>query len=150
MSLLSIISLARRIVTQCLRDKRTFALIIIVPSLVMALLGYFYTTGTVNTITIGVVNNDNGMGPVSLSKLVIDQLKLQPNVTVVLLGSSDVDQAVKDKKVDAAVIFNSNFTSGVVTDKKASIDMVSEGTDPAKAGAGREGLRQCRHVSRRQ
>ncbi len=133
MSLLSIISLARRIVTQCLRDKRTFALIIIVPSLVMALLGYFYTTGAVNTITIGVVNNDSGMGPVSLSNLVIDQLKLQPNVTVVLLGSSDAEQAVKDKKVDAAVIFNTDFTSGVVTDKKASIDMVSEGTDPTKA-----------------
>jgi ABC-2 type transport system permease protein len=133
MSLLSVLSLARRIVTQCLRDRRTFALIIIVPSLVMALLGYFYTTGTSNSITIGVVNNDAGMGSISLANLVVNELKLQPNVTVVSLSSADADQWVKDEKVDAAVIFNGNFTSGVIANKKVSIDMVSEGTDPAKA-----------------
>lgn len=129
---LRIFSLARRIVTQCLRDRRTLALVIIVPSLVMALLGYFYTTNAGSTITIGVVDNDNGMGPVTLSKLVIDELKAQPNVTVVSMDSKDVDQAIKDNKIDAAVIFKDNFTAGVLTNKKASIDLVSEGTDQGK------------------
>jgi ABC-2 type transport system permease protein len=133
MSVLSVISLARRIVTQCIRDKRTFALIIIVPSVVMALLGYFYATGTSSAITIGVVNNDAGVGPLSLSNLVIIELNQQPNVTVVFLNSSDVSQQIKDGKVDAAVIFDKNFTSGVVANKKASIDLISEGTDPTKA-----------------
>lgn len=138
MSIRSIFSLARRIVTQCLRDRRTFALIIIVPSLVMALLGYFYTTNAGSTVTLGVVDNDHGMGPVTLSKLVVDELKQQPNITVVPLGIGDVDQAIKDKKIDAAVIFNENFTTGVIHDKKASIDMVSEGTDLTKSAlAGR-------------
>ncbi len=132
MDLSRIVSLARRIVTQCVRDKRTFALIIIVPSLVMALLGYFYTTSTSNAITIGVVDNDQGMGPVKLSQLVVDQLRLQPNVTVVLLGSEDPDQAIKDKKADAAVIFGSGFTSGVLTGKQANMEVVSEGTDQMK------------------
>ena len=71
-------SLARRIVTQCVRDKRTFALIIIVPSLVMALLGYFYTTSSGSAITIGVVDQDQGVGPLKLSQYVVDQLRLQP------------------------------------------------------------------------
>ena len=133
MSLLSVISLARRIVTQCIRDKRTFALIIIVPSVVMALLGYFYATGTSSAITIGVVNNDAGVGPLSLSSLVINELNLQPNVTVVMLNSSDVSQQIKDGKVDAAVIFDRNFTSSVAVNKKASIDLISEGTDPTTA-----------------
>ncbi len=127
-----IISLARRIVTQCVRDKRTFALIIIVPSLVMALLGYFYTTNTSSTITIGVVDQDQGVGLLKMSGFVIDELKQQPNVTVVLLGSEDPDQAIKDKKVDAAVIFDNGFTSGVLAGKQANMEVVSEGTDQMK------------------
>lgn len=132
MDLNRIISLARRIVTQCIRDKRTFALIIIVPSLVMALLGYFYTTSTSNVITVGVVDNDLGMGPMKLSQFVVDELALQPNVTVVQLGGEDPDQAIKDKKVDAAVIFGSDFTSGVLTGRQANMEIVSEGTDQMK------------------
>jgi ABC-2 type transport system permease protein len=127
-----IVSLARRIVTQCVRDRRTFALIIIVPSLVMALLGYFYTTSTSNVITVGVVDQDQGIGPLKLSQLVVDELKLQPNVTVVLLGADDPDQAIKDKKVDAAVTFPANFTAGVMAGRQADLGIVSEGMDQMK------------------
>ncbi|OPY25751.1 MAG: ABC-2 family transporter protein [Methanocella sp. PtaU1.Bin125] len=127
-----ILPLARRIVTQCVRDRRTMGLIIIVPSLVMALLGYFYTTSTSSVITLGVVDQDLGMGPLKLSGFVVDELRLQPNVTVVLLGTEDPDQAIKDKKVDAAVIFGSGFTSGVLTGHQASMEVVSEGTDQMK------------------
>jgi ABC-2 type transport system permease protein len=127
-----IISLARRIVTQCVRDKRTFALIIIVPSLVMALLGYFYTTSSNTTITLGVEDHDLGVGPLKLSQYVVDELRLQPNVTVVLLGPGGVDQAIKDKEVDAAITFPENFTSGIMTGRQANIDVVSEGTDQMK------------------
>jgi ABC-2 type transport system permease protein len=127
-----IVSLARRIVTQCVRDKRTFALIIIVPSLVMALLGYFYTTTTSNAVIIGVADNDQGVGLLKLAPFVVDELRNQPNVTVVLLGSESPDQAIKDKKVDAAVIFASDFTSGILKDKQANMEIVSEGTDQMK------------------
>jgi ABC-2 type transport system permease protein len=127
-----VISLARRIVTQCVRDRRTFALIIIVPSLVMALLGYFYTTSSSNAITIGVVDQDQGVGPLKLSRLVVDQLRLQPNVTVVLLGPGSPDQAIKDKTIDAAVTFPEDFTSGVMSDRQANLAVVSEGTDQMK------------------
>ena len=127
-----IISLARRIVTQCVRDKRTFALIIIVPSLVMALLGYFYTTGSSSAIIVGVADQDLGVGPLTLSKYVVDELRLQPNVTVVLLSPGDVDQAIKDKRVDAAVIFPEDFTSGVMNGRQANLGVVSEGTDQMK------------------
>lgn len=128
-------SLARRIVTQCVRDRRTFALIIIVPSLVMALLGYFYTTGTDSNVTIGVADYDRGVGLLKLSELVVDELRLQPNVTIVLLGTEDPDQAVKDKKVDAAVVFGSGFTSGVIAGRQADIEIVSEGTDQMKTAS---------------
>ncbi len=130
-----IISLARRIVTQCVRDKRTFALIIIVPSLVMALLGYFYTTSSGNMVTIGVVDDDQGVGLLKLAPFVVDELRLQPNATVVLLNTEDPDQAIKDKKVDATVVFGSDFTSGVLAGRQADIEIVSEGTDQMKTAS---------------
>ena len=67
MNALRIISLARRIVTQCVRDKRTLGLIIIVPSIVMALLGYFYTTNTSSMVTLGVADSDAGLGGLNLA-----------------------------------------------------------------------------------
>ena len=127
-----IFPLARRIVTQCVRDKRTLALIIIVPSLVMALLGYFYTTSASSAITIGVADHDLGVGPLKLSSFIIDQLRQQPNVIVVLLGAEGPDQAIKDKTVDAAVTFPENFTSGVVSSRQANLEVVTEGTDQGK------------------
>jgi len=129
-----ILSLARRIITQCVRDKRTFALIIIVPSLVMALLGYFYTTGTAATINIGVVNSDQGIGPMVLSGFITDELKQQPNVTVIAdMNSDDAVQALKDKKVDAVVTFGDNFTSDTVKNRQMNIDLLTEGTDQMKS-----------------
>jgi len=128
-----VLSLARRIITQCVRDKRTFGLIIIVPSLVMALLGYFYTTGTATTINLGVVNTDHGIGTTLLSNLITDELKQQPNVTVIELDPVNASQALKDKKVDAVVTFGDNFTADTVKNKRTNINIVTEGTDQMKS-----------------
>jgi ABC-2 type transport system permease protein len=127
-----ILSLARRIVTQCIRDRRTFALIIIVPSLVMALLGYFYTAGNSTGITIGVADADKGMGNVTLSGAVLDQLKNEQNLTLVSLSAAEVNQSIKDKKIDGAIVFGESFTRDTLINKRISLDIVTEGTDQAK------------------
>lgn len=64
-----ILSLGKRIVMQCLRDKRTIGLIIVVPSLVMLLLGYFFATDTAG-LTIDVVLADHRTGTEHLSQLI--------------------------------------------------------------------------------
>lgn len=129
---LRIASLARRIVTQCLRDRRTFGLIIIVPSLVMTLLGYFYTTSTSNAVIIGVVDEDAGLGSLRLSRDVVDALKEQDSVSVVEVSRAEVDQSLKDKKIDGAVMLGPGFTGDVILGQKAGFDVVTEGTDQGK------------------
>ncbi|BAI60327.1 ABC transporter permease protein [Methanocella paludicola SANAE] len=135
MSPLRILSLARRIITQCLRDKRTFGLIIIVPSIVMALLGYFYTASTTQVVTIGVVNEDLGLGSVMLSHDVVDKLREQGNITVVELSRADVNQSLKDKKIDGAIIFGPGFTEDVLVDQTVYASIVTEGTDQGKSAS---------------
>jgi ABC-2 type transport system permease protein len=133
MSMLRIISLARRIITQCIRDKRTFGLIIIVPSIVMALLGYFYTANSTQVVTVGVVNEDLGLGSVMLSHDVIDQLKVQGNITVVELSRADVNRSLKDKKIDGAIIFGPGFTEDILVNQTVNASIITEGTDQGKS-----------------
>ncbi len=135
MSPLRILSLARRIITQCLRDRRTFGLIIIVPSVVMALLGYFYTTGSSSTVTLGVVNEDAGLGSLSLSRDVVDALRGQDNLTVIEVSRADVNQSLKDKKLDGAIIFGPGFTKDVILNGTVSAEVITEGTDQGKSVA---------------
>jgi len=135
MNALRIISLARRIITQCIRDRRTFGLIIIVPSIVMALLGYFYTTGTTTAITLGVVNEDSGLGSVMLSNDVVGQLQAQGNLTIVEVSRADVNQSLKDKKIDGAIIIGPGFTKDILINQTANAEIIAEGTDQAKSAA---------------
>ena len=135
MNALRIISLARRIVTQCVRDKRTLGLIIIVPSIVMALLGYFYTTNSGSMVTLGVANSDAGLGGLNLAGDVVSELGQQGNLTLVYLSAADVNQSIKDKKIDGAIIFGPDFTKDVILNHTVSAQIVTEGTDQGKSAA---------------
>ena len=135
MNALRILSLARRIVTQCVRDKRTLGLIIIVPSIVMALLGYFYTTNSGTMVTLGVANGDAGLGSLNLADDVVSALGQQGNLTLVYLSAADVNQSLKDKKIDGAIVFGEDFTKDVILNQTVNAEIITEGTDQGKAAA---------------
>ena len=61
-------------------------------------------------VTIGVINNDNGIGTVNAASSIITELKGQTNVTVVSISRDDVNSDLKNGKIDAAVIFPADFT----------------------------------------
>ncbi len=135
MSLLRIVSLARRIMTQIVRDKRTLGLIIIVPSIVMALLGYFYTTNSNSVIALGVANDDAGLGSLNLASDVVDALGQQGNLTIVYVKAADVNQSLKDKKIDGAIIFGPDFTKDAVLNSTVNAQIITEGTDQGKSAS---------------
>ncbi|MCD1294691.1 hypothetical protein CUJ83_06715 [Methanocella sp. CWC-04] len=135
MDALRIISLAVRIVTQCVRDRRTMALIIIVPSLVMALLGYFFATDVTGDIVLGIVDEDQGMGGIKLSTMIADELRTYSNITVVSVDAADADRLIKDKEIDGAVFFSKDFTSDTMVSKKLDMDILTEGVDQARSMA---------------
>jgi ABC-2 type transport system permease protein len=101
----------------------------------MALIAYFFTTGASTAILIGVVDNDGGMGPVDMSSAIIDELKANSNITLAYLNEEEAEGALKDKKVDAVLIFGKSFTSDIVLSKKVRLDIITEGTDQAKSMA---------------
>jgi ABC-2 type transport system permease protein len=128
-----ILSLGKRIVMQCLRDRRTMALIIVVPSLVMLLLTYFFTTAT-GGVTIGIVMADHRTGTEHLSQQIADRLASMDNVTVVYLEEADINASLNNKSVDGVIFFPANFTRNVLASKPSYVRIVSQGNNPAAAG----------------
>ncbi|HTY91839.1 MAG TPA: ABC transporter permease [Methanocella sp.] len=127
-----ILSLGKRIATQCLRDKRTMALIIAAPSLVMLLLAYFFSTSA-GSITIGVVL-DHRTGTEHLSQLIADGLNASDNVTVVYLEEKDINASLNNKSVDGVIYFPPNFTRNVLDSKPSYVKIVTHGNNPSAGG----------------
>ncbi|HTX44494.1 MAG TPA: ABC transporter permease, partial [Methanocella sp.] len=128
-----VLSLGKRIVMQCLRDRRTMGLIIIVPSLVMLLLGYFFATDTAG-LSIGVVLADHRTGTEHLSQLIADQLNASDNVTVLYINEKDINASLNNKSVDGVIYFPPNFTRNVLASEPSYVKIITEGNNPAAAG----------------
>jgi ABC-type Na+ efflux pump permease subunit len=92
------------------KNRQTLGITIVVPIIVLIIIGYIATmVGTVEPVTIGVVNNDNGIGTINAASSIIDELKGKENVTVVSVSQDDVNSELKNRKIDAAVIFPANL-----------------------------------------
>jgi ABC-2 type transport system permease protein len=128
-----ILSMGKRIAMQCLRDRRTMALIIAAPVLVMLLLTYFFTT-TTGGITIGVVL-DHRTGTEHLSQLIADGLNASDNVTVVYLREAEINASLNNKSVDGVIYFPPNFTRNVLDSRPSYVKIITQGNNPAAGGA---------------
>ena len=66
------------------KNRQTLVIAIVVPIIVLSIIGYIVTmVGAAEPVTIGVINNDNGIGTVNAASSIINELKGQTNVTVV-------------------------------------------------------------------
>ncbi len=125
-----VLSLARRIVMQCLRDRRTMGLIIVVPSVVMLLLGYFFTANS-GDITVGIVMADHRVGTEHLSELIADRLNASDNVTVVYVDGKGANASLNNKSVDGVIYFPPNFTRNVLMSQPSYVKIITYGNSPA-------------------
>lgn len=124
-SLKRIGAIAARIITQFRRDPRTVALIFVAPVLVMTLLGFVMTEKTM-TLTIGVVDLDQGaLGP-ALERLLADtELKLKA-----FSGADAMLDEVRDRGLGGGVVIPESFTADFLAGKGyPKLRLVVEGSD---------------------
>ena len=115
------------------KRRQTLAITIMAPIMALIIIGYIVTmVGAAEPVTIGVINNDNGIGTVNAATSIINELNSQTNVTVVSINKNDVNNDLKNSKIDAAIIFPANFTMNLAQ-KNANLSIDLEGTDPSKA-----------------
>jgi ABC-2 type transport system permease protein len=115
------------------RDPRTLAITFLAPSAIFILMWFVMSTMSAPaTINLGVVNEDTGLGNVSLSGTFAGALGLQDNISLNYLARDSVDEAIANGSIDGAVIFGPDFTRGIVTKQGSTIDVIAEGTDQSK------------------
>jgi ABC-2 type transport system permease protein len=133
-----VFTLARRVITQILHDRRTLGLIFLVPIIVLTLAGVLLKSNPEN-IALGVVNEDEGveapapLGHVSLAGLILDEVKNSETFAVTELAREEVDAALKADRIKGAVIFPADFSRVIREGGQTTIRLRLEGSNPSTA-----------------
>lgn len=134
-----ILSLARRVILQVLRDRRTLALIVVGPLLILTL-GAILFRAAPAAIPLGVVNEDLGItspvgGTINLGQRIADELAAGDTFTLVTLDRNAVDDSLRDGSVQAVIVFPEDLTTHFLQDRQAVLDLRLEGSDPMRSQA---------------
>ncbi len=133
-----VLALAGRILRQFRHDRRTVALIVIVPIVVMALIGYLVSDDK-EPLPVAVVNLDAGTttpnGPVSLGARIVDLLERTSGIEVRLVASEETARRqVRDTGVAGAVILPTNLTHDALAGIGVPVQVVVGGIQPGLYG----------------
>ncbi len=132
-----ILTLAIRVMRQVLRDRRTVALIVIAPILVVTL-GAVLFRAKPSPVPIGVVNEDSGLsspaaGTINLGERIVDELAAGDTFQLVNLDQSEVDARLRDGTVKAVITFPKDFTASYVTSRQVKLHLRLEGSEPSRS-----------------
>ena len=133
MNFARILALANRIIRQVLRDKRTLALIFIVPLVVMTLL-YLVLTSTGNVPTLALVR-PTGVGSDRINTLINGLLPGQDKLKTIDIPANVVTTTLKNGNADAAIVFPPDFVQQILAGQHPTVRIVLEGSDPTVASA---------------
>ena len=131
-----IFSLARRVIRQIMHDRRTVALVFVMPIFLITL-GAILFRAEAALIPLGVANEDEGMttpmGKMAMGQLIAGELEAGGAFSVVALPRDEIDARLRDGTVQGAVVFPADFTAGFYKNRQAAIDLRLEGSNPARS-----------------
>jgi ABC-2 type transport system permease protein len=137
MSSRRVLTLARRVMRQVLRDRRTVGLIIIGPMFVLSLGAVLFRSEPAE-IPLGVINEDQGlsiplMGTVEMGQRIINELSANDTFTVVFLDRQEVDARLRDGTVQGVIVFPGDFSTKFQENRQVEIDLRLEGSNPTRS-----------------
>lgn len=115
-----------------LRDKRTLLVVIGIPIALITLFGFALSV-EIRNINIGILAPQN--------EETIDRLtrKIDASeyftVTSRLSSTDDIDRIMRKGEIDIALIFESNFTSGIFSPEGSNVTIVVDASNPATASS---------------
>jgi ABC-2 type transport system permease protein len=137
MSSRRVLTLALRVIRQVVRDRRTVALFVIGPLLVLTL-GAILLRSKPSAIPLGAVNEDEGVtsplvGTMDLGQRIVDELAASGTFTMVAVRRSEVDDRLRDGTVQGVIVFPQDFTTLFLKDRQAVLDLRLEGSNPERS-----------------
>jgi len=128
-----VFAIAGRIVTQFRRDKRTLGLIVLVPLLVMALMGYLISDDK-EPIKAAFIQLDQGMesplGRISLGDQLYRELGKQKGLTLVTYHTvAEAEKDVRHGKIQGAILIPAGLTNHLLSQQGGELSLIVKGTD---------------------
>lgn len=129
MNLARLSQLAWRVILQMLADRRSLALILVVPIILLTVVNILFGVEAEN-VTVGVANADSGVGTVSLGDALSDQLRSVDFFETQLLSESAGRDRLADAELDALLILPPDFTASAIGEGAVALNIVYEGSNP--------------------
>lgn len=132
-----VVILARRVMRQVLRDRRTVGLLIIGPMLVLSL-GAILFRSEQTAIPLGVLNEDQGLtspitGNIQLGQRITDELTASEAFEVSLVDREDWEENLRDGNVQGVIIFPEDFSEKFGENRQMELDLRLEGSNPTRS-----------------
>lgn len=125
--------LALRVVNQMLADRRTLALMCVVPVILLSFLGILIRAEP-GKLEIGVVNADEGFtlasNTINLGERLINVLGSFGEFKTETLTAAEAHDQIKKGKVDAVISVPANFTQNVIETRQLTLNVEFEGSNP--------------------
>ncbi len=137
MSAHRVIAITRRLLEGIRRDRRTVALLLVAPLVILGLLGYLMR-GSSSAPNVGIANED--AGPVGAG--VASALARSSLITTTTISVSEGDAKLKDGSLVAYIVFPPNFSQQVQAGTIAP-EVHLEGSQPGQAGPVLQALQQA-------
>ena len=111
-----------------LRDRRTLIVLFGMPAIMMVLFG-FVIRNEIRGVRVAVVDHSRD----EVTTAVIDKLRASDYFNVVEYGSTDIEEAFRKGRIMEAIIFERNFASRLAREGTASIQVVTDASNPNTA-----------------
>ncbi len=129
-------ALAGRIIIQFRRDRRTLALLIIVPIVILSLVAYLIELEA-KDIPLGVVNEDLGattpQGMLFIASDLVEVLEEGQTFRVVEVSREGVEAMIESGELKGAIIFPEDFTAQWLSHHHTTFNLTLEGSNPQTA-----------------
>jgi ABC-2 type transport system permease protein len=121
------------------RDRRTLALLIVVPAVVLTLLGLLLRYGSGST-AVAVVNEDHAalstpLGQVSAASLLVQMLEQSKDLQVARLSRDEAERQLRSGQVKAVLLFDQGFSQRIAAERRVKVDLLFEGSNPQTTAA---------------
>ena len=137
MNLRRVFALARRVMRQISRDRRTVGLLVFAPMLVLTLAAILFRADPA-AIPLGVVDEDEGLsiplvGKISMGQRIADELVASDIFDVVSLRRDEIDDRLRDDTIQGVVVFPPDFSAEFHQNRQAVLDLRLEGSNPTRS-----------------
>lgn len=118
------------------RNKMMLVMLILMPLLMMVMVGYIYSSASLNNVPIAIANEDSGFNNSMIGSQTFTSILQQINNNTGMMKLSNVSNTeeiktlVKNGEINGGIVIPSNFTECILTGQQGTIIIIADNSNP--------------------